>query len=207
MIQPLAAARFCVPFAVTIALSIAVAHAADDAGPESPGTPEKTREVKVDDITLVVPESWKQEETRGPFRVAQFQIPPVEGDEEPAELVVSFFEGSVGGVEANIQRWFGQFESKGRKASASEGASKQGNYAIADISGTYNKPVGPPIRRQTQPMPGARMLAALLAVEKKGTYTLKLTGPEKTVSAAAGAFRKSFAADPAQEKELKPGAE
>jgi gluconolactonase len=176
---------------------------ADEKKAESANADAKTREVKLDDITLAVPESWKQQDVSGPFRVAQFEVPAIEGDGEPGELVVSFFEGSVGGVTANVNRWIGQFDAKDRKTKATEGTAKAGKYAIADITGTYNKPIGPPIRRQTKPMPGARMLSALVAVEGKGTYTLKLTGPEKTVTAAADAFRASFGADAKTEKELK----
>jgi len=190
-----------------VVMSVVVAHADEKKAEPAKGAG-KTRDVKVDDITLTVPESWKQQEAKGPFRVAQFEIPPVDGDSEAAELAVSYSQGNFGGIEGNVKRWVGQFESKGRKAKAAEGKSKQGEYGIADITGTYNKPIGPPIRRQTTAMPGARMIAALLLVnDGKGSYSLKLTGPEKTVSAAADAFRISFGADAKSEKELKLASE
>lgn len=167
----------------------------------------ETREVKIDDIALIVPSHWKEQEPSSRLRKAQFEIPQVEGDSDPAELVVSFFEGSGGGIDANVQRWVNQFQSKERTAKLTEGTSKQGKYAFAEIAGTYNKPVGPPIRQQTKPMPGARMLGVILTVEGKGNYFLKLTGPEKTVAAAADAFRASFGADAKSEKELKSAGE
>ena len=74
---------------------------------------------------------------------------------------------------------------------------------LVDVTGTYNKPIGPPIQQKTKAMPAARMLGVILAVEKKGNYFLKVTGPQKTVSAAAKAFRNSFGAAASKEKEYK----
>ena len=48
------------------------------------------------------------------------------------------------------------------------------------------------------PQPGSRMLAAILKL-KSGNYFLKLTGPDKTVAAAAEAFRASFGGDKTKE--------
>ena len=44
------------------------------------------------------------------------------------------------------------------------------------------------------------MLAAILAVEEKGNFFLKLTGENATVSASAEAFRASFGGKEADEK-------
>jgi hypothetical protein len=48
------------------------------------------------------------------------------------------------------------------------------------------------------------MLAAILAVEGKGNYFLKLTGENATVTAAAEAFRASFGGKAADEKAFAP---
>lgn len=165
-------------------------------------TPAKTREVKVKDITLTVPESWEQQEPSNKLRLAQFAIPPAEGDENGVELTVFSFGASS--VQANVNRWVGQFQQKGRKVKISQGKSSQGRYVIVELSGTYNQPIGPPIAGRTKPMPDARMLAVILVVEDKGVYYLKMAGPEKTVSAAGEAFRASFGGSVKQEKELKP---
>ena len=162
----------------------------------------KTKAVEIDSFTLNLPESWKQTDVTSQFRKAQFEIPAVEDDPEPAELVVYYFgpQGG-GGVEANVQRWVGQFDPDGREVKATTGESEQGKYVVVDVTGTYNKPIGPPIRQQTKPMPGARMLGVILHVAKGGNYFFKLTGPEKTVAQAADAFRASFGAKADDEKE------
>lgn len=180
-------------FLTLAALSIAAfATAADEK--------KEVREVKVEDITLTVPADWKQEEASNQLRLAQFVIPPVEGEKEKAEMVVSHFGGTGGGIDANIERWIGQFAAEGRKSKVTKGESKQGPYHFVDITGTYNMPVGPPILRQSKPLPDARMIGVILEVEGKGNYFLKLAGPAKTVSAQEEAMRASIGGDAKSEK-------
>ncbi|MEO8499164.1 MAG: hypothetical protein ABI614_29210 [Planctomycetota bacterium] len=167
---------------------------------------DELKEAKVGDITLKTPASWKQSEPTSKLRLAQFEIPAAEGDKEPAELAIFSF-GAGGGVKANIDRWVGQFEAEGRKSKVTTAKSDLGEYVMVDVSGTYKKPVGPPIAGKTEALPGARMLAAILAVEGKGNFFLKLTGEKGTVSAAADAFRGSFGGKEADEKALAPDQE
>jgi gluconolactonase len=162
---------------------------------------DELQEAKVGEITLKTPATWKQSEPLSKLRLAQFEIPAAEGDKESAELAIFSF-GGGGDVKANVERWIGQFVADGRKVKVTGGKSDLGQYVFVDLSGTYQKPVGPPVLRKTEPMPGARMLAVILAVEGKGNYFLKLTGEQATVSAAVDAFRGSFGAKEADEKEL-----
>ena len=165
---------------------------------------EKTKKVAAKDITLNVPTSWKQSPASNNLRTAQFAFPKAEGDKDDAELVVYFFGGAGGGVNANLERWSGQFQPGGKKQKIYKGESKQGEYYLLDITGVYNKPIGPPINRQTNPTPGYQMLAVVLMVKDKGNYFLKLTGPQKTVASAAQALRIAIDADATKEAELKP---
>ena len=159
------------------------------------------REAKFEDLVLKVPASWKQQPPANNLRLGQFEIPPVEGDKEPAELTVFNF-GFGGGIKANVDRWTEQFEEQNRKIKTTSAKCPQGEYVFVDVTGTYKKPIGPPVMRKTQPAPGFRMLGLILAVEKKGNYFLKLTGPEKTVTAAAAAFRASIGGNEKEEKPL-----
>jgi len=168
---------------------------------------DKTKKVMAKDITLNVPTTWKQSPASNNLRTAQFAIPKVEGDRDDAELVVYFFGGAGGGVNANLERWSGQFQPGGKKQKIYKGESKQGEYYLLDITGVYNKPIGPPINRQTNPTPGYQMLAVVLMVKDKGNYFLKLTGPQKTVAAASKALRVAIDADLKKEAELKPEGE
>ncbi|MEC7564556.1 MAG: hypothetical protein VX738_02635 [Planctomycetota bacterium] len=164
------------------------------------GAAEKTKTVTAKDIKLTVPTTWKQGEVTNRLRTAQFEIPAVEGDKDAAELVVYFFGGAGGGVDANLQRWAGQFQPAGKKQQIYQGKSKQGEYYLIDITGVYNKPIGPPVQRMTNPTPGYQMLGVVLLVKDKGNYFLKLTGPQKTVATTAEALRVAIGADIKDEK-------
>lgn len=162
-----------------------------------------TQVVEVKDIKLTVPKAWRQEKPSNQFRVAQFKIDAAEGDKEGAELVITQFGGGGGGVDENIKRWIGQFEEKDRKVKTTKGKSPQGEYIVVDATGTYKKPDGPPMLGRTKPTPGSRVLNVMLIVEDKGSYFLKLAGPEKTVTAAVSDLRTSFGAKADDEKEYK----
>jgi gluconolactonase len=162
----------------------------------------ETTEVKLRDLTLKVPADWKKEEPKSRLRLSQFSIPAAKGDQENAELAVFTF-GAGGGIEANIRRWIGQFQPDQRKVAIFSGKSDQGQYVLVDLSGTYNKPIGPPIQQKTEPAPGTRAVNVILAIPEKGVYFLKLVGQDKTVSAQVDALRASFGAKADDEKEFK----
>ncbi len=166
---------------------------------------EETQSVKIEGITLTTPKTWAQQEPSNRLRLAQFSIPAVEGDPEPAELVISFFRGDGGGINPNLSRWTEQFQAKERKLKLTKGACEQGTYYLSDLGGTYLKSEGggPFAPGKKTPMPGYRSLSVILQVPDEGNYFLRLTGPEKTVTAAAEAFRKSFGADAAKEADYK----
>lgn len=159
---------------------------------------ETTKEERVGDFVLHVPGDWKKEQPSSRMRALQFGIPASDGDQRPAELAVFNFKGG-GSVDQNIKRWIDQFDAKGRKQELFEGKTASGSYWIADISGTYNKSIGPPILRKTQSEPGSRVLAMIVTGEQ-GVLYLKLAGPEKTVAAQAAQMRTIVGADLKAEK-------
>lgn len=166
--------------------------------------PAKTRTVTAGPVKLTVPEGWKQKEKTNRFRLAQFSVPKVAGEKEDAEFVVFFFgAGGGGGVDANVHRWINQFQSQGRTVKLVSGKSAQGDYVLADLSGTWNKPIGPPVMQKTVEMTNARVLSVILTAKDQANYFLRLTGPAKTVSANADAFRAAFGADQKSEQEYK----
>jgi gluconolactonase len=194
--------RFAVPVAVLLGLVGVSVLSADDAKKKEVT---KVRAEKVEDLTLAVPESWARKPVSNNFRLAQFDIPNAEGEKEKTELVISSFGGAGGGVQANIDRWIQQFLPKGRTAKVTTGTAPQGEYIFVDVSGTFKKPIGPPIAGKFEELPDARMLGVMIHVKEKGTYFLKLAGPKKTVSAAAAGLRNTFGGVEKEEKEYKPG--
>ncbi len=180
---------------------------AEDAKPETPAAPQEAaasapQKVEAGDLKLTVPATWKQQQPSNNLRLAQFSIPAVEDDQDSAELVIS---PPIGGTrEANITRWVDQFEAAGRELVMTKGQCPQGEYVLVQLSGTYKRSIGPPIRGKTEPAPGYKMHGVMLTVMKDGknvgNYFLKLTGPAKTVAANDDALRVAIAADKAKEE-------
>lgn len=179
-----------------VAVSLTSAARADEKAAKETGekAAAETVEVKLKDLTLKLPKSWAQSDVVNSMRLATYDIPAVEGDEGKGELAVSTFGGDGGGVGPNIERWVGQFEADGREVAIKQGKVGETVYHVADISGTYLKPVGPPVLRKSEPTKGQRMLGVIVQLKGKGVYFLKLTGPDKTVKAQAEALRASFGA-------------
>ena len=162
----------------------------------------KTKEVKIKDILLKVPASWKQEKPKSRLRLAQFQIPAAKGGGENGELAIFSFGASD--FSANVRRWISQFDAKGRKTKITTGEAKLGKYVFVEISGTYKKSIGPPIERKTKPVPGSRVMAVILVVPDKGVYYFKMVGQDTTVAVQGTALRVAFGGDASKEKEIKP---
>ncbi len=155
---------------------------------------EETIEVKLKDMVLNLPKSWAESDTVNSMRLATYEIPAAEGDKDKGELAISTFAGDGGGVAANLDRWVGQFSADGRESVIKKGTVGNNSYHIANISGTYQKSVGPPVLRKTVPAEGYRMLGVILSIEGKGVYFLKLTGPDATVKAQEEILRAAFGA-------------
>lgn len=190
--------RFCAALpAIASLVFIATAGRADDSKAEKPA---KTKEVKAGKIMLTVPETWKQKPQANRMRLAEFEVPASDGDKEPGEFVVFYFEGGAGPVDANVERWVGQFEKDGRKEKIISGESPQGKYTLVDLTGVYNKSIGPPIQKKSKRLEGWRVLNVMLQTDS-GDYFLKLDGPKETIAAAEKAFRASFGAKKETEKE------
>jgi gluconolactonase len=167
------------------------------------GKAQATKKVKAGEITLNVPEEWKQKETAPGPRVAEFEVPPAGDDKEPGEFAVFFFgPQGAGGGEANVQRWVGQLDEDGRKVKIASGESSLGKYTLVDLTGSYNKSIGPPIAGKKKKLPGWRVINVFVETDA-GPYFLKLDGPQKTIATVEDDFRTSFGGKKETEKEQK----
>ncbi len=141
-------------------------------------------------LTFTAPSAWKPRPAASGMRMAEFVVPKVGTDSEDAEVVVYFFAGGGGSVDANIQRWVGQFQQPdGAAAKASwRSTFDVGNLKVTtiDVSGTYVAEVRPGATERHN-KPNFSMRAAVVETPK-GPYFIKFTGPAATVKAAAAAF-------------------
>jgi hypothetical protein len=142
-------------------------------------------------LTYSAPAGWTPVATTSSMRVAQFTLPRAAGDAADAELVVYYFGGSGGSVDANIDRWLGQMQQPdGRPSKAvatRETRAVSGlSISLVDVEGTYVAEVTPGSAARHN-NPGYRLRAAVVQTPG-GPYFIKLTGPAKTVAAHGQAF-------------------
>ena len=181
--------------------SDAAAEKSDKAEKKVEKKAEETVDVKIGELDLKLPKSWKQSDATRPMRLATFEVPAAEGEKEKSEFVISSFAGGGGGVDANISRWVRQFAPEGREAVVVQGKAGENDYFIANISGTFMKSAGPASGGKATPTPGQRVINVFLNLEDKAVYFLKLTGPDAAVAAQLDAVRSSFGGKADSEKE------
>jgi hypothetical protein len=138
-------------------------------------------------VSYEIKSPWKEMPVTSAMRQAQFQIPRAEGDNEDGEMGVFHFGAGQGGdVEANVQRWAGQFRKDGGSAEpVVEKREVNGlRVTVVSLEGTYMS--GMPMGPQT-PKTNFALLGAI-AEGSQGPVFFKLTGPKKTVDEARDEF-------------------
>ena len=146
-------------------------------------------------VKFTATKDWEVVKPRSRIVEYELAIPNVDGQAEDLPNGRLTIMGAMGSVEANIQRWHGQF--KQPDGSSTADATKQetmdvnGNeVTIVDIGGTYiDSPGGPFAGGKKIERPDYRMLAAIVQAGTYGQYFVKFYGSEKTVTANEKAFR------------------
>jgi len=145
-----------------------------------------------DGETLEVPAGWKRVQPKSSIVETEFAIPGANEGEQPGRMTVM---GAGGTVQANIERWYGQFVQPDGGSTKDKAATKKLTVAgrdvtLVDIAGTYkDSPGGPFAGGKTVDRPGYRMLAAIVE-GPDGNYFLKFYGPAATVEKHADGFRR-----------------
>jgi hypothetical protein len=142
-------------------------------------------------LSFDAPAGWKPVATSSSMRVAQFALPRAAGDPADAELVVYYFGGSGGTVEANIERWLGQMQQPDGKPSSAVAKRESRTIdtmkvTLVDVSGTYIAEMTPGAAERHNSA-NFRLRAAVIETPN-GPYFIKLTGPAKTIAASEKAF-------------------
>ena len=136
-------------------------------------------------LSAVAPKGWVAQQPSSSMRVAQYGLPGPAGE---ATLGIFFFgPGQGGSVEANIERWYGQFsQGDGQPAQGRRWTRQVGDIEITglDISGTFSGGMG---MGNAEPQADYRMLGAI-AVHRSGTVFFKMTGPAQTIEQWAASF-------------------
>jgi hypothetical protein len=127
------------------------------------------------------PTVWKKVPASG-MRLMSYQIPPVAGDKEIAELNVF----SLGGdVESNIQRWIDEFHGfDPTTLSRVDRVVNDLSEAVIEIpKGTFSGGMGQGVESSN-----FGLLGAIVTTPENVLYFFKLTGPSATVQAARKPF-------------------
>lgn len=141
-------------------------------------------------VHWTVPPNWKSEAQR-PMRLGTYTVAP------GAECGVYYFgQGQGGSVDANVDRWVGQFvQADGKPAKGAARIAKRTVHGLpvttVDASGSYTGMGGP----TAQPGPavaGYRLLGAIVE-GPRGSIFFKFVGPAKTIGANQAAFDKMLA--------------
>jgi hypothetical protein len=137
-------------------------------------------------LQLKAPEGWTKKQPKSRIIEAEFEVPAAEGDEAAGRLTAM---GAGGSVEANIERWAGQFVGDDVKPKVTKKTVSGSEVHVVDLSGTYkDSPAGPFAGGKTTLREDYRMLGAIIVTKDAGNYFLKLYGPKATIDKAEKGF-------------------
>jgi hypothetical protein len=154
-------------------------------------------EVRLEGLTLTAPKGWpRKRPPLGAFIQAEYVLPQADGDRDDGRLTLSIAGTGKGYVEANIERWKGEFGGTPKK-SHQEKIEAHGNpVTLVDFSGVLEMPS--PFSPGSDPhhpgkalpaedpikLSGYRMIAAIIPVGDQ-LHFVKAVGPEKTIETHA----------------------
>lgn len=137
-----------------------------------------------DKLRFEVPTDWESQKPSSDSRKAQYELTGPD-DAIAASLVVYYFgPGGAGNIQANIDRWVGQFsDSDGQppreQSKISERTVADMRIHSVDVSGRYIAEVTPGSEKRYD-HPDYRMMAAIIE-SPDGRYYIKAVGPRKTI--------------------------
>ena len=137
------------------------------------------------EVKYSVPVEWKSEIPKSKMRKAQYKIPGFEGRAD-AEMAVFVFPGTGGSVQANIDRWMGQFiqpDGSDTKDKAEITKVKINNFSVTKmyVTGTHLKSKSPMMMSgPKEELSNYAMLAAIVETSKDPWF-FKMVGPQKTI--------------------------
>jgi hypothetical protein len=153
--------------------------AAQSASASESTPPAEATEATISGFTFKVPAGWRRAELTAAqqgFVDARFEIPK-HGDE--VKLTLSTISG---GVQANIDRWIGQFQLTDGSAPETESVEVDGvPVTLVDLRGEFQG-------MGQDPQAGWRMLGAAFDGDPRDFY-IKLTGPEGALDELHEEFR------------------
>jgi len=130
------------------------------------------------------PAGWQWVQVNSPMRKAQLNVPGRDGG-APAEVTFFVFGSGAGGVQANVQRWLGQFEAKPEAARTETREFTGTKVTFVSTEGTFRSgmPGGP-----TTPLADYALRGAILDPGGEELVFVKMTGPAALVKDSGKQF-------------------
>jgi hypothetical protein len=146
-----------------------------------------TEPARAGGLTWEAPEPFVRRAPKSSMRVAEYG----RASEPQAELGVFYFGPDQGGsVEANMNRWIGQFtqaDGKETKPKRSERKVEGVEVSLVEAQGTFSGGMAMPGAPAPAAIPDALLLGAI-AKGPLGSVFFKLVGPRAALESARGAF-------------------
>ena len=146
-------------------------------------------------LTFNAPDSWKKVKPRSFVVEYEITIPKSAGEADDAEDGRLTIMGAGGSVEANVERWYGQYSQPDggqTKDVAKVTETSVGDCKVTwvDITGTLlDRPGGPMAGGEVVERENYRTMGAIIQAGEVGQYFVKLYGPGKTISDNEEAFK------------------
>lgn len=146
-------------------------------------------------IKMMAPAEWKKGKPKSTMLQYEFSAPADANDDDPSARITIMAAG--GGVEANIERWYGQFAQPDGKST--KDVAKVEKFEVdgqtihwVDIPGTFSESMGggPFAPGKVVKREDYRMIGAILVTKDKGQHFFKMTGPSKVVEDLSEGFKK-----------------
>lgn len=143
---------------------------------------------KVSEFSFTRPASWEWVPVNSAMRKAQLKVVDAATKGEVEVVFFHFGPGNAGGAQANVERWFRQFEEPKEKIGAKSEEVTVGKHKVTYVhaEGTYKS--GMPGGPQT-PMPDHALVGAIIEAGE-GDVFVKMTGPKALVKSATADFKK-----------------
>ena len=141
------------------------------------------------------PDAWKKVKPRSFVVEYEIAVPKSEGEADDAQDGRLTIMGAGGSVQANVDRWYGQYSQPDGGATKDVAKVTETNVGECkvtwvDITGTLmDKPGGPMSGGATVERENYRTLAAIIQAGEHGQYFVKLYGPGKTIADNEAAFK------------------
>ena len=139
-----------------------------------------------DQLEMKASGTWKKVTPKSNIVEVEFAIAKQGSDETDGRMTIM---SSGGTVDANIDRWKGQFKNTDDdKVKVEKKTVNKLDVHVVDITGTYMDSMGGPAGPKTD-RDNYRMLAAIVETNDNGLYFIKFYGPAETVTKNEPHFR------------------